>query len=119
MFVDFFKQESAYDMRISDWNSDVFSSDLHQMAGDLNMANAVGRTRQQHQIYNRMLSAGDVLGILQEGPENWFKRERSGKRRKHTKASIAMLLAVRSEAKKNKNFEIGRASCRERVCQYV
>src|SRR3546814_18273930 len=79
MFVDFFKQESAYDMRISDWNSDVFSSDLHQMAGDLNMANAVGRTRQQHQIYNRMLSAGAVLGILQEGPVNGSEERRVGK----------------------------------------
>src|SRR3546814_21026784 len=25
----FFKQETAYDMRISDWSSDVCSSDLH------------------------------------------------------------------------------------------
>src|SRR3546814_4444507 len=32
MFLDlfFFKQKTAYDMRISDWSSDVFSSDLAQ-----------------------------------------------------------------------------------------
>src|SRR3546814_10104385 len=28
MFFFFFKQEPAYEMRISDWSSDVFSSDL-------------------------------------------------------------------------------------------
>src|SRR3546814_9995045 len=28
----FFKQKTAYDMRISDWSSDVCSSDLHQIA---------------------------------------------------------------------------------------
>src|SRR3546814_5904463 len=28
MFVFFFKQEAAYEMRISDWSSDVCSSDL-------------------------------------------------------------------------------------------
>src|SRR3546814_1201479 len=28
-FVFFFKQKTAYDMRISDWSSDVCSSDLH------------------------------------------------------------------------------------------
>src|SRR3546814_17263691 len=28
MYIFFFKQKTAYDMRISDWSSDVFSSDL-------------------------------------------------------------------------------------------
>src|SRR3546814_18850003 len=30
MFVFFFKQKTAYEMRISDWSSDVCSSDLNQ-----------------------------------------------------------------------------------------
>src|SRR3546814_1995619 len=30
----FFKQKTAYEMRISDWSSDVCSSDLQQQAGD-------------------------------------------------------------------------------------
>src|SRR3546814_10528335 len=30
IFVFFFKQKTAYDMRISDWSSDVCSSDLYQ-----------------------------------------------------------------------------------------
>src|SRR3546814_8605237 len=29
----FFKQKTAYEMRISDWSSDVCSSDLHLLAG--------------------------------------------------------------------------------------
>src|SRR3546814_2388089 len=29
VFVFFFKQKTAYEMRISDWSSDVCSSDLH------------------------------------------------------------------------------------------
>src|SRR3546814_10091082 len=29
IFVFFFKQKTAYEMRISDWSSDVCSSDLH------------------------------------------------------------------------------------------
>src|SRR3546814_1473500 len=31
--VFFFKQKTAYEMRISDWSSDVCSSDLHDVAG--------------------------------------------------------------------------------------
>src|SRR3546814_6604333 len=34
MIVFFFKQKTAYEMRISDWSSDVCSSDLHQHAYD-------------------------------------------------------------------------------------
>src|SRR3546814_2580133 len=30
LYVFFFKQKTAYEMRISDWSSDVCSSDLHQ-----------------------------------------------------------------------------------------
>src|SRR3546814_3425910 len=30
----FFKQKTAYEMRISDWSSDVCSSDLRERAGD-------------------------------------------------------------------------------------
>src|SRR3546814_13217311 len=33
VFFFFFKQKTAYEMRISDWSSDVCSSDLHQRAG--------------------------------------------------------------------------------------
>src|SRR3546814_9044833 len=30
-FIFFFKQKTAYEMRISDWSSDVCSSDLHSL----------------------------------------------------------------------------------------
>src|SRR3546814_13158258 len=33
VFFFFFKQKTAYEMRISDWSSDVCSSDLHRHAG--------------------------------------------------------------------------------------
>src|SRR3546814_3193893 len=33
MFFFFFKQKTAYEMRISDWSSDVCSSDLRLLAG--------------------------------------------------------------------------------------
>src|SRR3546814_5424046 len=36
MYFFFFKQKTAYEMRISDWSSDVCSSDLPQRQGRLN-----------------------------------------------------------------------------------
>src|SRR3546814_6140783 len=92
----FFKQKTAYELRISDWSSDVCSSDLTQrlsvvtgvVAGMLpNTAPvitseppasaAIGET------YSYQLAAGDG-----EGQAIFFG-------------------------------QIGRASCRERVCQHV
>src|SRR3546814_950036 len=36
-FMFFFKQKTAYEMRISDWSSDVCSSDLLRIDGDVKM----------------------------------------------------------------------------------
>src|SRR3546814_1709765 len=71
----FFKQKTAYEMRISDWSSDVCSSDLG-LAGHWDFNEAGGTTAVD-------ASPNKNNGLLGGG---------------------------------NK---IGRASCRERVCQYV
>src|SRR3546814_3050263 len=76
--VFFCKQKTAYEMRISDWSSDVCSSDLrrldHLLAGELDRR----------------------VDRLQP-----VERQRIGREHPSVRA------------------EIGRASCRERVCQYV
>src|SRR3546814_12683293 len=45
MFVFFFKQKTAYEMRISDWSSDVCSSDLLQLWSDLANGNECAALR--------------------------------------------------------------------------
>src|SRR3546814_3551111 len=79
--VFFFKQKTAYEMRISDWSSDVCSSDLRHLP-----AGRLGRYRVQLRLPRRELHA-----VLRSGRAGAARRRR----------------------------EIGRASCRERVCQYV
>src|SRR3546814_19441961 len=41
----FFKQKTAYEMRISDWSSDVCSSDLDARGTDLRQGQAAGERR--------------------------------------------------------------------------
>src|SRR3546814_7675666 len=87
----FFKQKTAYEMRISDWSSDVCSSDLWTAEFfATNLFNTV-------QVGNLFRGIGftDVAGG--GGPEI-------------TSYKPPRMYGVR---------EIGRASCRERVCQYV
>src|SRR3546814_1809163 len=87
LFLFFFKQKTAYEMRISDWSSDVCSSDLP-------LARA-GRDVIDHEIGGRRRAA-EI-----EQPDAEF-----------TQPLVHRLEFVEA-------FEIGRASCRERVCQYV
>src|SRR3546814_3023967 len=95
-WVFFFKQKTAYEMRISDWSSDVCSSDLQ----------VSGLGRPQH------------LGEI--GEQDRFRRRERGQ-------GDAELAAVRCHRRVDAyavgahgvGAEIGRASCRERVGQYV
>src|SRR3546814_5715907 len=89
----FFKQKTAYEMRISDWSSDVCSSDLLFIGSILPKS---GDT--DAQIENK-------LGRLEELLNN----------ADHTSAN---LLGIEPGIFGEK-LEIGRASCRERVCPYV
>src|SRR3546814_6509656 len=74
----FFKQKTAYEMRISDWSSDVCSSDL--------------------------LAFPNLEGDVPDGAE--------------APRALAIDDADLLDAQ-HRRMQIGRASCRERVCQYV
>src|SRR3546814_8415345 len=93
--VFFFKQKTAYEMRISDWSSDVCSSDL-----------IVADIRPPEPWNSGALApiSGDRLRL---GPERTVI---------FGDVADAPQPQPRQPARSKK---IGRASCRERVCQYV
>src|SRR3546814_8426035 len=84
LFIFFFKQKTAYEMRISDWSSDVCSSDLF-----------IGVEHLTDRELEKLL---DQL-------EHDFGGTLAPASRTHQGLRIRL--------------QIGRASCRERVCQYV
>src|SRR3546814_3060448 len=96
----FFKQKTAYEMRISDWSSDVCSSDLRQGWRAINSTLGVAR----------VVAAADAPIAV---PEAVIERLRA----REGKDGCVRLEPQRHL--KNGDKEIGRASCRERVCQYV
>src|SRR3546814_1569372 len=100
----FFKQKTAYEMRISDWSSDVCSSDLTDRRGGA-ASHFLGGGR--HLVHRR----GDQLDLTAL-PGNGLVA--LGRHRLHL-AGLALDLGNGVADL----FEIGRASCRERVCQYV
>src|SRR3546814_3952792 len=95
----FFKQKTAYEMRISDWSSDVCSSDLP------------GLRFEQRPDRGRDAERGQFVAC---NPAKGFIVSHEGARRDFAPAQRQQRQPVAGES-----MEIGRASCRERVCQYV
>src|SRR3546814_16457772 len=95
----FFKQKTAYEMRISDWSSDVCSSDLSSVAVFID-----GVYRSRSGIGLNELGELERIEVLRGPQGTLFGRNAS-----------AGLINIVSK----KPNQIGRASWRERVCQYV
>src|SRR3546814_4203042 len=94
----FFKQKTAYEVRISDWSSDVCSSDLAEISES-------------------------------SARSSWLRRRRARQARSCSptgRAWVSMVLSLAAPEPQSHyvqvidpTTQIGRASCRERVCQYV
>src|SRR3546814_4189548 len=97
----FFKQKTAYEMRISDWSSDVCSSDLLQGAADGGVGAVPLTQRVAAPVHADRLCDRAVH-------HHHGTREIGGAEQ-----------AVHGEFGDQRRLAIGRASCRERVCQYV
>src|SRR3546814_15619443 len=109
--VFFFKQKTAYEMRISDWSSDVCSSDLQwplfgQLAKLQRSVFVDRKARTSHlqaSELGRRLAAGDSMILFPEGTSD------DGNRILPFKSALLSVAELE---------EIGRASGRERVCKY-
>src|SRR3546814_7582080 len=88
----FFKQKTAYDMRISDWSSDVCSSDL---------------------VHRREVEALEQGQLLQQ------HRTLAPRPALHDSVAVEVVGQRILVGRRPVRHEIGRASGRERVCQYV
>src|SRR3546814_4710515 len=103
----FFKQKTAYEMRISDWSSDVCSSDLMRESN---------RIIRQCVEWLRNNSGPVIVDNHKVAPPS----------REHMKTGMEDLIhhfklfteGMHVPAGETYAAEIGRASCRVRVCQY-
>src|SRR3546814_7386324 len=99
----FFKQKTAYEMRISDWSSDVCSSDLGRKDVRVVMSTHDNGSTDGKKIFFRPpIELGD----------NASHSRRLCDKRDSDKQLLCAACRIRETV-----LEIGRASCRERVCQ--
>src|SRR3546814_15421861 len=109
-------------MRISDWSSDVCSSDLPELRGSsLEKVSLVHLGT--HTAGGFPLQVPDSITNqrqLMRYFETWTPQYASGSARSYANLSIGLLGVITAKALgRSFTVEIGRASCRERVCQYV
>src|SRR3546814_9027192 len=114
----FFKQKTAYEMRISDWSSDVCSSDLLGFLSGLRADSGMVRHGAERAELAAEFELGDAPAALawlreaefDDGEECPLRRtlRADGGSRDWIKGRPATLAP-----------QMGRASCMERVCQYV
>src|SRR3546814_8737369 len=102
-FFFFFKQKTAYEMRISDWSSDVCSSDLGRRHGAALLVPDP-----------RLLAAHRRARLLADHPDDPVGADQPVLR-----DPLALAGRGRRRADRRGAAEIGRASCRERGGQYV
>src|SRR3546814_5130845 len=103
----FFQEKTAYEVRISDWSSDVCSSDLERpdLASDPRFLTPDDR------LANRDALTAELDGIFSRQPTAHWRALPEG----HMPVAAVNSL---DEALGNP-FAIGSASCRARGCQYV
>src|SRR3546814_12972284 len=96
----FFKQKTAYEMRISDWSSDVCSSDLGRWATGRGLPRVFGH-RRGAEVTRKILRRADELGVsyltfYSFSSENWRRPPREvedlmGLLRLYTRSEVADL----------------------------
>src|SRR3546814_5344668 len=94
----FFKQKTAYEMRISDWSSDVCSSDL--------LLASLREPEPPRGLRDALATVSMLKAAL------WDMSPKT------VKGAACQEIVLEGEDV-DLNQKIGRASCRERVCQYV
>src|SRR3546814_17941580 len=120
----FFKQKTAYEMRISDWSSDVCSSDLLDPVKPLGLPHYL---LDRYSLWKGELLDGPAIFILPQdnsigGVEEYLKHRDQMRRRLDGGLLILVLEDVPAATRRRlveKRGESGRASCRERVSTYV
>src|SRR3546814_2337863 len=97
-------------MRISDWSSDVCSSDLRRRVSGLGRGEERVLTHQRGDVRHRIAQRNDEARV--------------GEQRDQSSQASEVIVVLREIATplpqpQELADELGRASCRERVCQYV
>lgn len=93
------KDHEVYCALLDDLNTPIAISELHQIAKKLNKA----EDAEKAELKALLIEAGDLMGLLQQDPEQWFQST-AGAGEGITAEDIEALIEERAQAKKDRNF---------------
>src|SRR3546814_14122455 len=127
VFIVFFKQKTAYEMRISDWSSDVCSSDLFWLPPEgCSYRVAVVSMKKAYPGHAKRVMMGVWSYLRQFMYTKWVIVVDHTVDARDWK-QVVWAISTKMDPARDITLvestpidyrEIGRASCRERVCQY-
>jgi cysteinyl-tRNA synthetase len=88
----------AYAALLDDLNTPVAISELHKLAREMNAADGDALAEAK----GRLLAVADLMGLLQQDPEQWFTQSRGGS--DISAEEIEVLIAKRIQAKADKDY---------------
>src|SRR3546814_12047830 len=130
MLFFFFKQKTAYEMRISDWSSDVCSSDLRVVAEELRLA--LSQSPETSQLRNQISISPERDGVrisLMDSADRPMFREGTAELYTYARTALAAVtdqllrgrfrLAIVGSSEERRCGKGGVSTCRYRWAPYL
>jgi len=94
------KDSAGYAALLDDLNTPVAISELYRLAKE--MHGAAGDAKAQ--LHSQLMGLANLMGLLQQDPEQWFKQARGGNGDAISETEIEALIAKRLQAKADKDY---------------
>jgi len=94
------KDSAGYAALLDDLNTPVAISELYRLAKE--MHGAAGDAKAE--LHSQLMGLANLMGLLQQDPEQWFKQARGGDGDAISETEIEALIAKRLQAKADKDY---------------
>jgi cysteinyl-tRNA synthetase len=94
------EDSAGYAALLDDLNTPLAISELYRLAKEMHGTN--GETKAQ--LHSQLMGLANLMGLLQQDPEQWFKQVRGADADSISEAEIEAAIAKRQQAKANKDY---------------
>jgi cysteinyl-tRNA synthetase len=94
------KDSPGYAALLDDLNTPVAISELYRLAKEMHGANGEAKA----QLHSELMGLANLMGLLQQHPEHWFKQARGGDAGSISDAEIEAAIVKRQQAKADKDY---------------
>jgi len=94
------KDSPGYAALLDDLNTPVAISELYRLAKEMHGANGEAKA----QLHSELMGLANLMGLLQQDPEHWFKQARGGDAGSISDAEIEAAIVKRQQAKADKDY---------------